>query len=278
MDASIEQNPQVLEAMKQFDDKLEPYRKVIGNTTFVFTRRDGAQETALGNLVTDSFRYYPWNDTDISFVNNGGLRSSITKGTITIEDVYAVLPFNDTLYKVDISGKAIKQVLSEKLSHGGKSILQISGAKLFYRKDTEGLWHLDRVEVPCQDKRELFWCEISDDKIYKVVLTSFLFGGGDGWTFPKHYQFSEMGHEATADSLKIYVSQRSPITHYNSHGRISFAYDSKEPAYSINTTFAVLCINVIVVLVFLAGLRTCYFKPQDTSNSNTLEIPYQNFE
>ena len=77
------------------------------------------------------------------------MRSVITHGNITLEDIYSVLPFNNSLNKVELKGKDIKTILSDKLGIE-KNILQVSGAKIHYRKDYHSRkWILDNVLVPC---------------------------------------------------------------------------------------------------------------------------------
>ena len=46
----------------------------------------------------------------IAFINDGGLRSDIEAGDITAEDVLSVLPFNNTVDLVEISGEDIIKV------------------------------------------------------------------------------------------------------------------------------------------------------------------------
>ena len=65
-----------------------------------------------------------------------------------MEDIYSVLPFNNTLNKVALKGKDIKTILSDKLGIE-RNILQVSGAKIHYRKQYQsGNWVLDKVLVP----------------------------------------------------------------------------------------------------------------------------------
>ena len=79
------------------------------------------------------------------------MRSVLTHGNITLEDIYSVLPFNNSLNKVELKGKDIKTILSDKLGIE-KNILQVSGAKIHYRKDYHsGKWILDNVLVPCTE-------------------------------------------------------------------------------------------------------------------------------
>ena len=44
-----------------FLEKLKPYKELVGNTTTDLTTIS-QQECILGNVVTDAFRSFPWND------------------------------------------------------------------------------------------------------------------------------------------------------------------------------------------------------------------------
>ena len=132
--------------MAPYEVMLSKYRELLGNTS-VLLQRKGSEECNLGNVVADSFRFYPWNDIDISFINSGGLRSSLMPGNITLEDAYSVLPFNNSQFRVEIKGHELKSVLSERLKDG-KKFLQVSGARLFYRKTyNSDEWILEEIEV-----------------------------------------------------------------------------------------------------------------------------------
>ena len=88
---------------------------------------------------------------DISFVQEEGLRSILKHGNITLEDIYSVYPFNNTLDKVELKGKDVKSILSAKLGRR-KYVLQVSGAKIHYRKDYRSEnWVLDNVLLPCSE-------------------------------------------------------------------------------------------------------------------------------
>ncbi|EDN65567.1 5'-nucleotidase/2',3'-cyclic phosphodiesterase [Beggiatoa sp. PS] len=49
--------------------------------------------------------------------NAGGVRIDLPKGDITIETAYTLLPFQNTLYLLTLTGAEIKQVLEESLSN-----------------------------------------------------------------------------------------------------------------------------------------------------------------
>ena len=103
--------------------------------------------------------------------------------------------------------------------------------------------------------------------MYKIVVTSYLIGGGDGWKFPEYFRIIENGTQSL-NSLKEFIQNFSPIKQ-EIEGRLNFTYDL-EPD-KINPILAGFCINLIMVLTFLAGLRLCYRQPQPTR----LDVPYQ---
>ena len=61
------------------------------------------QETNLGNLITDIMRKAAGADTAI--INGGTIRTSIKKGKIKVSDVYAVVPFDNYIVAIKLTGK-----------------------------------------------------------------------------------------------------------------------------------------------------------------------------
>lgn len=96
-------------------------------------RRVRNGKTNMGDLSADSFRAVT--DSDIAFVNAGGVRASIKVGEVTCGDIITVMPFNNTLCKIEASGQQILdglemscRLLPEK--YGG--FLQVSGLSFEY--------------------------------------------------------------------------------------------------------------------------------------------------
>lgn len=88
------------------------------------------QETGLANLIADSYRHCT--QSDIAMVNGGGVRADLKQGDVTINDLYTVLPFGDMIYKANISGKHLLDVLEFSVSHlpnEDGTFMQVSGLK-----------------------------------------------------------------------------------------------------------------------------------------------------
>ncbi len=66
-------------------------------------------ETNLGDLCADAMRSYA--DADIGYVNGGGIRSNISAGDVTFNDLLSVFPFANMVVLAQISGQDIKDML-----------------------------------------------------------------------------------------------------------------------------------------------------------------------
>jgi len=73
------------------------------------TRLVRNQETAIGNLCADAYRYI--SGADIAFVNGGGVRDNLLKGDITREDILKIYPFGNMLSVCEATGQEILDAL-----------------------------------------------------------------------------------------------------------------------------------------------------------------------
>jgi len=130
--------------------------------------------TQLGQWVTDTMRQAT--GADIAFQNTGGLRTGIATGRITMGNLYEVIPFDNTLYTLEMTGKQIMQVLEYGLMNDKIGMLQYSGIKVVYQIDTSPKGHIVSVSMAGGIPLAL-------NQKYKVVTNDFMAGGGDGYTF-----------------------------------------------------------------------------------------------
>lgn len=89
------------------------------------------QETPIGNLVADAFRYV--SGADICLVNGGAIRDGIDKGDVARNDIISVMPFLENVYTVEMTGQQIMDALESAYIAVPKErgdFQQISGMKL----------------------------------------------------------------------------------------------------------------------------------------------------
>lgn len=142
------------------------------------------RESATGDLVADAMRAaFP--GADLAVQNSGGLRADLPGGTLRREHVQALMPFENRLLLVELSGARLLEVLRVG-SSGEHGILQVSEGTT-YRFDparTGGSdldgdgqvsgWERDRLCAAT-----VGGAPVDPGRTYRIVLTDFLLGGGD---------------------------------------------------------------------------------------------------
>ncbi len=164
-------------------------------------------ETNLGNLVADIIRKSV--NIEIGLVNSGMIRSSIEQGPITLEDVWRVLPYDNQLVRLELSGKQIEEVLSHSISlrpglTGG--FLQVSGLSFVIGQSGPREIRVDGKPL----ERERF---------YSVAVTDFMFAGGDGYSHFQKGRNSALQPLLIRDLFLNYLRENKEIS-ANVEGRI----------------------------------------------------------
>lgn len=67
------------------------------------------REVPLGNLIADAYRFV--GESDIAFVNSGGIKKGLTQGDISYADVYQVSPHGNCLVTLEATGQEIIDTL-----------------------------------------------------------------------------------------------------------------------------------------------------------------------
>jgi 2',3'-cyclic-nucleotide 2'-phosphodiesterase/3'-nucleotidase len=131
----------------------------------------GRGESALGDLVTDAIRVA--GKTDVAFQNSGGLRADLPEGVLTRGSVFEVMPFDNTLVTLSLSGAELRHLLEEMLRTGRVPIQ--SGLHIRYNPSRPEMQRL--VSVSLADGTP-----VDDAKHYTVAVNNFMAGGGDNLT------------------------------------------------------------------------------------------------
>ena len=132
------------------------------------------RETNLGNLITDVMRSA--SKADVTIINGGGIRSSIKRGEIRVKDVYSVLPFDNYVVAIKLTGKQIVGALEHGLSgieEGEGRFPQISGMTLKYSPGGSKGKRVTEIQVA--------GIPIDPSRDYSVATNDFLASGGDGY-------------------------------------------------------------------------------------------------
>ena len=130
--------------------------------------RGRSVESTVGNFVADAMREAV--KADVALQNSGGLRADLPEGAVTKGTIYEVMPFDNTIVTVELSGAELKRLLEEAL--GGGRTLQVSGLR--YRFDADRPRGQRLLEV-----RDAQGQPVDDAKRYTLAVNNFMATGGD---------------------------------------------------------------------------------------------------
>lgn len=104
----------------------------------------GGEESTLGDWVSDVLRESA--HADVGIVNRGGLRTSLPSGQILFRHVFGIMPFDNRLASVKVTGDDLKRILENSFSKDGTS-LQFSGVEIVYDKLSADGAHIKSLKV-----------------------------------------------------------------------------------------------------------------------------------
>jgi 5'-nucleotidase len=172
------------------------------------------QENALANMVADALR--ATTGADIALFNGGNFRAGIDSGPVSFGDLYEVMPYDNFLLKVKLSGAELRAALEAGgAQYGDGGFPQVSGMRLRY---------LDGRLVDVSIGGEA----LDPAREYSLLITDFVGRGGDGYPFNEpEYGPSMTGLEQRA-SFALWASQQGELS-YSTDGRVVFEWSSGEP-------------------------------------------------
>ncbi|SNX53306.1 5'-nucleotidase C-terminal domain-containing protein [Thermoanaerobacterium sp. RBIITD] len=159
---------------KAVNDAGPLFKQVIGTADIDLTRAQSAEpygDSILGNWVSEVTKDAV--KADIGFANNGGLRIDVPKGDITVGTMYTLMPFDNTIVTMSMTGAQIKTVLEQGVQDGGKGI-QVAGLKFKYDPSKPSM---QRVF----DMKKSDGTPIDMNAKYLVATNNFMGAGGDGF-------------------------------------------------------------------------------------------------
>lgn len=257
MDSSVVEDPTTLEMMERWQANLTEYKKVVG-TSLVLVKEEfnDSAESNMGNLLTDSMAAV-YNDTWIAFINNGGIRNRFEIGNITLEDIMFVLPFENTVDLLEMSGQALRTALERAAARLDPANpakypgfgLQMSGLRVhLVVSATNNGSRVERVQVQTAANQ---YEDLVAAKRYRVAVGSFLAPGG-----LQRYRrgiFDDLegvthtpGTVVDSDALASWVAAISPVN-ISVEGRLSITYMSGN-----GSGVAVLCWLLVAVSIILS--------------------------
>jgi 5'-nucleotidase len=162
------------------DDKLqkvlEPYLKAVdaaqeapvGVEVTSPIYRAHEKPSPLGQMVAEGIRRaVP--GAQIGLTNAGGVRADLPAGNLRFKQVFEVLPFDNHVVGLRLSGKELRSFILAPLQ-AGHGFPQLSGARLVIDDPKAKSGHLEMADGS----------QVKDDEMYLLATNDFLANGGDG--------------------------------------------------------------------------------------------------
>ena len=142
-----------------------------------YKKNDGELNSTLSNMFADAtyemsnpvFNKMSGENIDIVLLNNGGIRSIISKGNISEKTAFELMPFENSIVVLELNGlsiiKMIDYLRKVKLQH------PISGLQITLNND----YSVNEVKIN--------GVSIENEKKYYVATTDYLLEGGDKMYF-----------------------------------------------------------------------------------------------
>ena len=182
---NIEINQQVLSdssIVKYYQPFKKNLEESLMNTPISYSpetykKNDGELNSTLSNMFADAtyemsnpvFNKMSGENIDIVLLNNGGIRSIISKGNISEKTAFELMPFENSIVVLELSGlsiiKMIDYLRKVKLQH------PISGLQITLNND----YSVNEVKIN--------GVSIENEKKYYVATTDYLLEGGDKMYF-----------------------------------------------------------------------------------------------
>jgi len=182
---NIEINQQVL-SDSSVVKYYQPFKKNLEESLMIapisyspetYKKNDGELNSTLSNMFADAtyemsnpvFNKMSGKNIDIVLLNNGGIRSIISKGNISEKTAFELMPFENSIVVLELSGlsiiKMIDYLRKVKLQH------PISGLQITLNND----YSVNEVKIN--------GVSIENEKKYYVATTDYLLEGGDKMYF-----------------------------------------------------------------------------------------------
>ena len=160
-------DPGMLSLVQPYKTKIDAkMNEVIGEAAQTLTKV--GTQSSLANFTADAMQEYAaglWGHVDFAVINNGGLRTTLNQGAVTVGKIYEIYAFENRFVLLELPGKAVKQLFDafaqRKMEGFSKNVRLMLGNKTV-------------KSVTIGDK------PLDEKAVYRVVAVDYLAEGNDG--------------------------------------------------------------------------------------------------
>ncbi|XP_055549436.1 apyrase-like [Wyeomyia smithii] len=224
LDESIEQDPQIVQELLPWKEQVDVLANRPVGSSRVLLSKDGCRvaECNFGDLVADAFVDYharhrdstddEWTAASIGITNDGGMRTSLQKGSLTYDDLVTAVPYENTVDTFDLEGKYLWEALEYSAGrHNSADFLQISGLRAVFNITRSIGRRIVSVDVRCQTCRVPRYEPLDQNKVYRLAVAAWIGNGGNGYSMFSDHRTNVKVGPFDIVALEEYVTRMSPI-------------------------------------------------------------------
>jgi len=167
IDSQLTEDPAYLKLYAPYKAQLDAeMNRVIGHADVALTKPANAPETRLGNFFSDAMLAEGKKQdpaAELSFGTKGGLRIELQKGAITIGNLFELMPFENEMVLLELSGESVIQLAQFIAASGGQPV---SGLRMKIANDKA-------TDITVAGK------PLDPSRTYKLITYDYLANGGD---------------------------------------------------------------------------------------------------
>ncbi|HPJ96110.1 MAG TPA: bifunctional metallophosphatase/5'-nucleotidase [Syntrophales bacterium] len=201
-----DRDPEIEERLALYAKPLDAFQ----HTRIVTAVRDyrRGDRVGPGQLVAASMLWKTRHlKTQAALQNAGGVRCDIPAGDVTIRTVYEMLPFANTVYVLDLTGRQLRRTLEEmirgQIATGRPSKLYTAGLKFHIHRQAPFGKRVTNLRI----KKSKGYERVEPADLYRIAVQNYLAGGGDGcrtlrWAGHYRYDTGFVDAEVFVEYLK----------------------------------------------------------------------------
>lgn len=199
---------QLVEQYRRTADSLAS--RPVANIKFPLVRADYQQR--LGALIAEARRNVL--RADVGLVATDEIRSDLPAGQVTYGQLFEILPSQNELLKLTLSGSRLQEVLEQALGRNGPPTAYVAGVTVQYDPRRRPNRRIQSIEFTGGRK-------LRRNESYTLAIDDFLSGGGAGFTALKGQTVEPTG-TLDVDGLIAYLQRLpQPVTFAGTPGFVS---------------------------------------------------------
>ncbi|HEY6174143.1 MAG TPA: bifunctional UDP-sugar hydrolase/5'-nucleotidase [Kofleriaceae bacterium] len=238
VDNSINDDPAIANLMWPYSVKLNQDIDLNGKFAYVDPQPAGTKilrndasggDSQLGNLVARSMQLQQGVEAQFALTNSLGIRADFERGPLTIEQMFNVFPFENTIVVMYLSGVEIQEMLDfvaeRSAERGCRSQAQVAGiafdmvchgdcpdgrtacAKKIYLGD-----HCRANDNPDGEIDPVRCAPLVPTSLYRVAVNDYIAAGGSGFLVLKRNTSKQDTGVSLRDGLRVYLNRQTRCT------------------------------------------------------------------